>query len=166
MCSEMGFCSSIFACVWILIGSALNGLSCLIAIYQVVFLHSVSHFSLLINFTEGQNIVGFLPPQLPRVISLFFDFSQLFLPSAQSFIWLLASLLFSHFPLSTCIFPGYKEKASQTFWACSMVYELCFSFQFTRSSSAEELQLVWTAGTPLPFSGAAMLYSSRRPGGL
>lgn len=104
----MDCCSSLFACVWNLIGNALNDLKLphwlLFALFHI--------FHLLLNLTEAPNMMGFPHPSCPICYFIITQFSQLFLPSAQSSWFGFCSSLHSHFPLSTCTFPGYKRKSN------------------------------------------------------
>lgn len=132
---------------------------------RVVFCILFHIFQLLVNFTEGSNIMGFLPPQMPHMLFHYNStFHSSFFLQHNMAIGLSSLLTLSPEYLHVPWVP--RKRSSKILSLLYIVYGLCLSFQFTRNGLAEELHLVWPVETPLPFSGAAMVYSSKRPGGL
>lgn len=134
---------------------------------RVVFCILFHIFQPLINFLRDQTSWASSHFNCP---TCYFIITQLFTSLSHfNTIIHLAIALFSLLVLS----PEYlhvpwvqRKRSSMILSLLYMVYGLCLSFQFTRNGLAEELQLVWTIKTLLHFSGAAMVYTSRRPRGL
>lgn len=96
-------------------------------------------------------------PATPFDISIWLNFSQLFLPLAQSAWFSFHFFLCSPFPLNTYS-PRYKRY--WRFWSFFVACGLCLAFQFARRLRMEgpELQLLWDAEALMLFSRAAAVY--------